>query len=86
MIALVKGKNRGYFEIEKAYDGKPYKSRFIQIEQVQENGEIRIEKINVPNNKEIINKVENLKVNEKAEIYVKFDVYNGKLTKKVVGV
>ncbi len=40
MIALVIGKNRGYFEIEKSYEGKPYKSRFIQIEQVQENGEI----------------------------------------------
>ena len=86
MIALVIGKNRGYFEVEKTYEGKSYKSRFIQIEQVQENGEINIEKINVPNNQEIINKVENLKVNEKAEIYVKFDVYNGKLTKKVVGV
>ena len=86
MIALVIGKNRGYFEIEKSFDNKPYKSRFIQIEQVQENGEIRIEKINVPNNKEIINKVENLKVNEKVELYVKFDVYNGKLTKKVVDV
>ena len=86
MIALVIGKNRGYFEIEKAYDGKPYKSRFIQIEQVQENGEISIEKINVPNNHEIINKVENLKVNENIELYVQFGVFNGKLTKKVVGV
>ena len=86
MIGIVIGKNRGYFEIEKAYDGKPYKSRFIQIEQVQENGEIRIEKINVPNNDEIINKVENLKINDKAELYVKFGVFNGFLTKKVVGV
>lgn len=86
MIGVVIGRNRGYFEIEKTYDGKPYKSRFIQIEQVQENGEIRIEKINVPNNPEIINKVENLKINDKAEIYVKFGVYNGFLTKKVVGV
>ena len=86
MIALVKGKNRGYFEIEKSFDNKPYKSRFIQIEQVQENGEIRIEKINVPNNHEIINKVENLKINDKAELYVKFGVFNGFLTKKVVGV
>ena len=64
MIALVKGKNRGYFEIEKTYEGKTYKSRFIQIEQVQQNGVIRIEKINVPNEHEIINKVANLKVNE----------------------
>lgn len=86
MIGLVIGRNRGYFEIEKTYDGKPYKSRFIQIEQVQENGEIRIEKISVPNNQEIINKVENLKINDKAELYVKFGVYNGFLTKKVVGV
>jgi len=86
MIALVIGKNRGYFEIEKTYEGKSYKSRFIQIEQVQENGEIRIEKINVPNNHEIINKVENLKINDKAELYVKFGVFNGFLTKKVVGV
>ncbi len=86
MTGIVLGRNRGYFEIEKTYDGKPYKSRFIQIEQVQENGEIRIEKINVPNNPEIINKVENLKINDKAELYVKFGVYNGFLTKKVVGV
>jgi len=86
MIALVIGKNRGYFEIEKVYDGKPYKSRFVQIEQVQQNGVIRIEKINVPNDNEIINKVANLKINEKAELYVKFDVFNGVLTKKVVDV
>ena len=86
MIALVIGKNRGYFEIEKVYDGKPYKSRFIQIEQIEQNGVIRIEKINVPNDNEIINKVANLKINEKAELYVKFDVFNGVLTKKVVGV
>ena len=86
MIALVIGKNRGYFEIEKTYEGKSYKSRFIQIEQVQEDGQIRIEKINVPNNPEIINKVANLKINEKAELYVKFGVFNGYLTKKVVGV
>ena len=86
MIALVIGKNRGYFEIEKAYDGKTYKSRFVQIEQVEQNGVIRIEKINVPNDNEIINKVANLKINEKAELYVKFDVFNGVLTKKVVGV
>ena len=86
MIALVIGKNRGYFEIEKTYEGKSYKSRFIQIEQVQEDGQIRIEKINVPNNPEIINKVANLKINDKAELYVKFGVFNGYLTKKVVDV
>ena len=86
MIGIVIGKNRGYFEIEKAYDGKPYKSRFVQIEQVEQNGVIRIEKINVPNDNEIINKVANLKVNEKVELYVKFGVFNGYLTKKVVGV
>lgn len=86
MIGLVFGKNRGYFEIDKVYDGKPYKSRFIQLEQIQDDGQIRIEKINVPNNPEIINKVENLKINDKAELYVKFGVYNGFLTKKVVGV
>ena len=86
MIAVVFGRNRGYFEIEKTYDGKPYKSRFIQIEQVLEDGQIRIEKINVPNEPEIINKVANLKVNDKVELYVKFGVFNGFLTKKVVGV
>ena len=86
MIALVIGENRGYFEIDKNYEGKQYKSRFIQIEQVQDDGQIRIEKINVPNKPEIINKVANLKVNDKAELYVKFGVFNGFLTKKVVGV
>ncbi len=86
MIGVVIGRNRGYFEIEKTYDGKPYKSRFIQIEQVQENGEIRIEKINVPNEQELIKKIQNIKINENTELYVKFGVYNGKLTKKVVGV
>ena len=86
MIALVIGKNRGYFEIKKAYDGKPYKSRFIQIEQIEQNGVIRIEKINVPNDNEIINKVANLKINENIELYVQFGVFNGNLTKKVVDV
>lgn len=86
MIALVIGKNRGYFEIEKTYEGKTYKSRFIQIEQLEDDGQVRIEKINVPNEPEIINKVANLKINEKAELYVKFGFFNGYLTKKVVGV
>ena len=86
MIGIVIGKNRGYFEIEKAYDGKPYKSRFIQIEQIEQNGVIRIEKINVPNDNEIINKVANLKINENIELYVQFGVFNGNLTKKVVDV
>ena len=86
MIGIVIGKNRGYFEIEKSYDNKPYKSRFIQIEQIEQNGVIRIEKINVPNDNEIINKVANLKINENIELYVQFGVFNGNLTKKVVGV
>ena len=84
MIALVRGKNRGYIEVVKTYEGKSYKSRFIQIEQLEDDGQVRIEKINVPNNQEIINKVANLKVNDKAELYVKLDVFNGYLTKKVV--
>ena len=86
MIGIVIGKNRGYFEIEKSYDNKPYKSRFIQIEQIEQNGVIRIEKINVPNDNEIINKVANLKINENIELYVQFGVFNGNLTKKVVDV
>ena len=86
MIGVVIGKNRGYFEVEKTYEGKSYKSRFIQIEQLEDDRQVRIEKINVPNDNEIINKVANLKVNDKAEIYVKFGVFNGYLTKKVVGV
>ena len=86
MIGIVIGKNRGYFEVEKTYEGKSYKSRFIQIEQVEDNGQVRIEKVNVPNKPEIINKVENLKINENVELYVQFGVFNGYLTKKVVGV
>ena len=86
MIALVIGKNRGYFEVEKTYEGKSYKSRFIQIEQVEENGQVRIEKVNVPNYPELIDKVKNMNVNENVELYVQFSVFNGYLTKKVVGV
>ncbi len=86
MIAKVTGRNRGYFEIEKVYNLKPYVSRFIQIEQVQQDGQIRIEKINVPNKPEIISKIQSIEINENAELYVKFGVYSGFLTKKVVGV
>ena len=86
MIGIVIGKNRGYFEVEKTYEGKSYKSRFIQIEQVEENGQVRIEKINVPNYPELIDKVKNMNVNDNVELYVRFGVFNGYLTKKVVGV
>lgn len=86
MIAKVIGKNRGYFEIEKVYDGKPYVSRFIQLEQVQADGQIRIEKINVPNDQGLISNIAQLKINDRCELAVKFDVYNGFLTKKVVSV
>ncbi len=86
MIGIVIGRNRGYFEVEKTYEGKPYKSRFIQIEQVEGDGQVRIEKINVPNYPELIDKVKNMNVNENVELYVQFGVYNGKLTKKVVDV
>ena len=86
MIGIVIGKNRGYFEVEKTYEGKSYKSRFIQIEQVEDNGQVRIEKINVPDNPELIDIVKNMNVNENIELYVQFGVFNGYLTKKVVGV
>ena len=86
MIAKVTGRNRGYFEIDKVYNGKPYVSRFIQIEQVQENGEIRIEKINVPNEQGLISKLAQLKINDRCDLLVKFGVFNGFLTKKVVDV
>ena len=86
MIGIVIGKNRGYFEVEKTFEGKSYKSRFIQIEQVEDNGQVRIEKINVPDNPALIDIVKNMNVNENIELYVRFDVFNGYLTKKVVGV
>ena len=86
MIAKVTGRNRGYFEIDKVYNGKPYVSRFIQIEQVQQDGQIRIEKVNVPNQEGIISKVAQLKINDRCDLMVKFGVYNGFLTKKVVSV
>ena len=86
MIGIVIGKNRGYFEVKKTYEGKSYKSRFIQIEQVEDNGQVRIEKINVPDNPALIEIVKNMNVNENIELYVRFGVFNGFLTKKVVGV
>ena len=86
MFAKVTGRNRGYFEIDKVYNGKPYVSRFIQIEQVQDNGEIRIEKINVPNEEGLISKLAQLKINDRCDLIVKFGVFNGYLTKKVVDV
>ncbi len=85
MIAKVTGRNRGYFEIDKVYKGKPYVSRFIQIEQVQDDWQIRIEKINVPNEQGIISNIAKLKINDRCDLMVKFGVFNGNLTKKVVG-
>jgi len=84
MIAVVKGVNRGYFEIPKEWEGKEYLQRFIQIETELENGMIRVEKVKVPDNKESIKKAKEYPILEEIELMVDFSIYNNYLNIKMV--
>jgi hypothetical protein len=77
MLAKVNGINRGYFELDRVYEGKPYKQRFLQIETENADGQIKIDRVRVPVEK--VEKACDLPVLEEIEIEVDFSVYKGYL-------
>ena len=77
MLARVNGINRGYFELDRVYEGKPYKQRFLQIETENADGQIKIDRVRVPVEK--VKAACDLPVLEEIEIEVDFSVYNGYL-------
>lgn len=70
MIVEMVGVNRGYFEIERTFNGEKFISRFVQIETQDNEGILKIYKIYLPNNEELIKVCKELQPLKKVRLVI----------------
>lgn len=70
MVVEMVGVNRGYFEIERTFNGENFISKFIQIETQDDEGNIRINKVYLPDNDELIKICKEMQLLKKVRIVI----------------
>jgi len=70
MIVEMVGVNRGYFEVQRNFNGEEFVSRFLQVETQDEEGILKIYKIYLSNNDELIKICREMQLLKKVKLVI----------------